>query len=227
LILAGMAGSANALTFTETLVWSAGSPNAPSQAPTLFTTGVSDPLYTPSTFGDNLPNARSPFENNNNGLLTNATNGVYSVLSPGPSDLSNPSSATYDLTGLSSLTFLWGSPDDYNHVQFRDSSNAAVAFTNGGVGSDLNGSELTCYGANTCNRLHWVLVTFSWDKADDIGTLVLSDNGQAAFEFAMRQPERATNPTPLPAAAWLFGSVIAGGAGFSRWRKRKAKSVVA
>lgn len=27
--------------------------------------------------------------------------------------------------------------------------------------------------------------------------------------------------TPLPAAAWLFGSVIAGGAGFGRWRKRR------
>jgi len=32
--------------------------------------------------------------------------------------------------------------------------------------------------------------------------------------------------TPLPAAVWLFGSVIAGGAGVSRWRKsRKARAV--
>lgn len=29
--------------------------------------------------------------------------------------------------------------------------------------------------------------------------------------------------TPLPAAVWLLGSVLAGGAGFGRWRKRKAK----
>jgi hypothetical protein len=29
--------------------------------------------------------------------------------------------------------------------------------------------------------------------------------------------------TPLPGAVWLFGTVLAGGAGFGRWRKRKAK----
>ena len=36
-----------------------------------------------------------------------------------------------------------------------------------------------------------------------------------------------TSPTPLPAAVWLFGSVLAGGAGFGSWRKRKAKSAAA
>ena len=33
--------------------------------------------------------------------------------------------------------------------------------------------------------------------------------------------------TPLPAAVWLLGSVLAGGAGFGRWRKRKAKRATA
>jgi hypothetical protein len=31
------------------------------------------------------------------------------------------------------------------------------------------------------------------------------------------------SPVPLPAAVWLFGSVLAGGAGFGSWRRRKAK----
>jgi hypothetical protein len=36
--------------------------------------------------------------------------------------------------------------------------------------------------------------------------------------------DNSASPTPLPAAAWLLGSVLAGGAGFGRWRKRKNKS---
>jgi hypothetical protein len=31
-------------------------------------------------------------------------------------------------------------------------------------------------------------------------------------------------PTPLPAAVWLMGTVLAGGAGFGSWRKRKARA---
>jgi len=35
-------------------------------------------------------------------------------------------------------------------------------------------------------------------------------------------PNPETFPsTPIPGAVWLFGTVLAGGAGFSRWRKRK------
>ena len=33
--------------------------------------------------------------------------------------------------------------------------------------------------------------------------------------------------TPLPAAVWLFGSVLAGGAGIGRWRKRRKAAVAA
>jgi hypothetical protein len=35
----------------------------------------------------------------------------------------------------------------------------------------------------------------------------------------------APDPTPLPAAVWLFGSIVAGYGGFSRWRKRKAEAL--
>lgn len=39
--------------------------------------------------------------------------------------------------------------------------------------------------------------------------------------------DNAPTVTPLPGAVWLLGSVLAGGAGFSRWRKRKAKNAMA
>jgi hypothetical protein len=38
-------------------------------------------------------------------------------------------------------------------------------------------------------------------------------------------PPGGPGQTPLPAAIWLFGTVLAGGAGVNRWRKRKAKNV--
>jgi hypothetical protein len=46
----------------------------------------------------------------------------------------------------------------------------------------------------------------------------------AQLTFDVTRSEAPPNPTPLPAAVWLLGSVLAGGAGFGRWRKRKAKS---
>ena len=36
-----------------------------------------------------------------------------------------------------------------------------------------------------------------------------------------------TTATPLPAAVWLLGSVLAGGAGVSRWRKNRKKPAAA
>lgn len=38
-------------------------------------------------------------------------------------------------------------------------------------------------------------------------------------------PGGPLGPTPLPAALWLFGTVLAGGAGVSRWRKRKGRAL--
>ena len=46
-----------------------------------------------------------------------------------------------------------------------------------------------------------------------------------AHFFVVDGPQEEAPPgTPLPAAVWLLGSVIAGGAGVSRWRKRKARA---
>lgn len=40
-------------------------------------------------------------------------------------------------------------------------------------------------------------------------------------------PGPPPNPTPLPGAVWLFGTVIAGGVGVRRWRKRRAEAIAA
>ena len=49
----------------------------------------------------------------------------------------------------------------------------------------------------------------------------IESNGlPAVLDFEVSS-QSAPNETPLPAAAWMFGSVLAGGAGVARWRKRR------
>jgi hypothetical protein len=215
LMLAGMACGANAstVTFSE-ISWTSGSPNAPVLS--IVPADSFTPLYTPSTTGSILPGVqRSPYEDNSGP----SANTAYSVLSPGGNDPGG-SSATYNLFGNTSFQFLWGSPDDYNHITFYDGAGGTgnvISIT--GAGTDINGSELACYVANNCNRLHWVFVTFLSDTP--LGSVVLSDNGTAAFEFGLVQPNREVGTTPLPAAVWLFGTVVAGAFGGSRLRRRR------
>ena len=58
-------------------------------------------------------------------------------------------------------------------------------------------------------------------KINWVGTKINYDLVSLAYE----------NPpveNPIPGAVWLFGTVIAGGAGFGRWRKkRKAQLAIA
>ena len=55
-----------------------------------------------------------------------------------------------------------------------------------------------------------------YSQTDFLPTLTTS--GDASIVSVEQQ-----SAVPLPAAVWLLGSVLAGGAGFGRWRKRKAK----
>src|SRR6185437_10541767 len=137
------------------------------------------PTFTQNFFGNDLPGgARSPYEDNGAGFELIP----YSVLSPGHVNDPIPgSNATYNLNGSTGFSILWGSPDSYNHLEIFDQSNALVGITNIGNGTDLNGTQLPCFGAGSCTNLHWVVLTFTGETA--LGKFVLSDNGTAAFEF--------------------------------------------
>src|SRR5262249_30267792 len=150
--------------------------------------------------------ARSPYEDNGAGFQ----NIAYSVLSPG--HIADPvpgSNATYNLSGATTFSILWGSPDNYNHLSVYDTSNNLVQITNIANGTDLNGSQLPCFAANACTNLHWVWLTFTGQTA--LSKVVLSDDGTAAFEYGLNLPGGDTSPTPIPGALLLFGSVLAGG----------------
>jgi hypothetical protein len=162
-------------------------------------------VFNQTVIGNQLPNARSPYDENNDG---NA-NAPYSVISWGGSSAASAGSATYNLGGATTFRLLWGSPDTYNFVTFYDISNNPIA-TTGASGTDFIGTDLVQCGA-TCDQLHWDLVLFTSDVA--LGKVVLSDSGQKAFEYAVAA-------TPLPAALPLFASGL-GVLGFAGWRKRK------
>jgi len=207
LAILGFAGAANAatvVTIDSETVYN-GSNDAPifgTVAPTYPTTGN----FQLAISGDALPNARSPYELNTVGADT-----PYSVLSYGGD---SGSSATYDLNNSTSFEILWGSPDTYNYATFYDGLGGT-----GNVIGTFSGASLVCY-PSTCNRLAWDDVVFK-STGGGIGSVVLSDSGTAAFEYGLN-PASIVNPTPLPAAAWLFGTVIAGAAGAARLRRRKA-----
>jgi hypothetical protein len=78
--------------------------------------------------------------------------------------------------------------------------------------------------------------TWQVDAAADTITFTILDNGLLGNNFALAWAMTCANdviqgqvvlppgenfPTPLPAAVWLLGSVLAGGAGIGRWRKAK------
>jgi hypothetical protein len=71
--------------------------------------------------------------------------------------------------------------------------------------------------------------TFDGDFVINHFTVFFSDPIKYAtlYGIACGEDHPCASPlstTPLPAAVWLFGSVLAGGAGFGRWRRRKANS---
>ncbi len=157
----------------------------------------------------------SPYAFNTNGT----TNTPYNVIDAGsPGSLG---SAVYNV-GATTFQLLWGSPDSYNQVAFYTGAagggSQLITVTLAALptlsGDYYTGQDLSC----GCTGTFFDLVTFTLVTGPggptDIGSVVLSDTGQAAFEFGVSQ-------TPLPAALPLF----AGGLGLvgllAQRRKRR------
>jgi hypothetical protein len=135
------------------------------------------------------------------------TDAPYSVLGAGTG--SSIGTATYNVDS-SSFALLWGSPDSYNQVAFFAGLNGT-----GSPEGTFTGADLACF-TRTCNGMQFDLVTFTASAGGDIGSVVLSNNTSAAFEFGV---------VPLPPAIYLFGSVL-GGAFWLARRKRSTVSIL-
>jgi hypothetical protein len=134
-----------------------------------------------------------------------ATDAPYSVLGAGTGPPIG--SATYNVDSTS-FTLLWGSADSYNKVAFISGLDGE-----GSPEGTFTGADLAC-GRSTCNQMGFDLVTFTASSGGDIGSVVLSNNTSAAFEFGI-------GIVPLPPSIYLFGSVL-GGAFWITRRKRGA-----
>ena len=174
-----------------------------------------------------VPNQwRSPFENaagiaadhlSDNGFGLGGAAGPWSTLEY--TSIQAGGKATYDFDSpMTTLGFLWGSPDNYNYITFY-------------TGLDATGSSFTLSGTNPPIDIQ----TFGHDQIlfhADVGFLsVVLSTTQNAFEyanlFALGPTPENFPSTPLPAALPLFATGL-GALGLVGWRrKRKTAAITA
>ena len=73
------------------------------------------------------------------------------------------------------------------------------------------------------NNLDPVWVAFLLAPGTTGGHWTISDQG-LSHALLYAQPDENVSENPIPGALWLFGTVIAGGAGYSRWRKKRKQA---
>jgi len=170
---------------------------------------------------------RSPFENaagtaaehlSDNGFGIGGPAGPWSTLQY--TSIQPGGKATYNFDSpVTTLGFLWGSPDNYNHITFYTGLNAT-------------GDNFTLNSTNPPIDIQ----TYGHDQIGfhaDVGFLsVVLSTEKNAFEYANLfalgpTPEDFPSSTPLPAALPHFAAGL-GAFGLLGWRrKRKSEAVAA
>lgn len=171
--------------------------SSPWNAPATFNFDSATPEWSGSIFTDSLGSNRAqPL----------GSTGGYAAVGITPGGGINP--GDLDLSGFASITeisFLWGSVDDYNTIQFLDANDQVLAsFTGGSNGiAPADGNQTD---ANS-NRI----VTFAIDGAtsDDLAKLRFT-SGQNAFEFDNLNVQAV--PEPATWAMMIAGFGLVGGA---------------
>lgn len=157
--------------------------------------------------------ARSPYEDSAGSIRTGYADQLYTSIQANGAGIWNYAGNT--------LQFLWGSPDSYNLIQFYSGANGTGTLLGSIIGTDL-------LQATTGLNHDWVTLLVTSGLFQSIK---LSSIGQNAFEFTSLTAScvgevcRGGGPgdTPVPGAVFLMGSVLAGGAGFGAWRRRRNK----
>ena len=162
----------------------------------------------------------SPYYNPN--ILSSMGNYLspYSVINPGGATSPN-GVATYNFSsGVTSFSFLWGSPDPWNSVQFFSGANGTGAIPNAlFYGNNPLLTNCCTSGLNTND----VAV---FDFTGTVGSVEFQDTGTPAFEYAIPTTGSSLAATPLP-STWTM--LIAGfvGLGLFAYRGSKNRSAIA
>lgn len=153
------------------------------------------------------------------------TTNPYSVLNSAAAPQNSDAYAIYNqAVGTTSFSFLWGSPDSYNSVEFWsevDGTGTLLAtFTPGSVPT-TSGATVTPGGdipVATGSGFDYVTFMFS---GDTIGSVELSDASTAAFEYDNVSTSGSMSETPLPGALPLFASGLLA-MGLLGWRRKRS-----
>lgn len=170
-------------------------------------TPASAPLVTPPP-GNVSGQYQSPF--NNTGL-----GDTQSYFSIGGSSNGNGGGSPMTLefgTAVTEFSFLWGSIDSYNEIEFFDAAQVSLGFFTGtGINSGLG------LGGNGPNFENVALLSVFADQSvgDSIKYITFASINQAALEIAFENP----NVVPLPASGLLL--IGAFGALYAARRKTK------
>jgi hypothetical protein len=195
LTLGSTGGTSNGVTVTF----------SPDAAAVQGTTGTYAEPYLSSNQGASFGQSNGP---DTTPYLTSGSTGSYANAAV---TLTFPTAETY-------LGLLWGSVDNYNTLTFYNGLTPIGTVTSASFDAGANGDQ-------GVNGTYYVNITLT----DEAFTSVVATSTQYAFEFDdvsynSTLSHSNLNEAPLPAAVWLFGSVLAG-SGLVMRRRRKGAPV--
>ena len=125
-------------------------------------------------------------------------------------------SATLTALGtIKSLSFYWGSMDEYNKITFQGAGGFSKSFDGDDLNSPANGNQQ----AASTNRRYY----FTFDPNDNINKVIFSSSGNS-FEFDNIAVNDPPTDVPEPLTVSLFASGLAGAAFLRRRRLQPVKA---
>ena len=121
--------------------------------------------------------------------------------------------ATYLVGPSTSLSLVWGSPDDYNKLSFFSGNTLLGVITGQQVLDDVKPLSTQ---PNSKPSNGYAFVSLALGDGSVFDTVTFESIGSNAFEYG----GVAATPVPLPAAGWMLLGGLAG----LNWLRRRAKA---
>jgi hypothetical protein len=150
--------------------------------------------------GPLVPGIAAPPQNDTTKYLAVLTGGLATLTAPGT---------------INSLSFYWGSMDEYNKITFKGANGFTQSFDGDDLNSPANGNQQ----AASTNRRYY----FTFDPNDKITQVLFSSSGNS-FEFDNIAVNDPPSDVPEPLTLSLFASGLAGAALLRRRRLQTVRA---